>query len=128
MLANIWVLNPLSPNLYMSTKFLAQLIKVKNLTVGVKSQTIVPDVVTQIANLQQIVLLEMQNATNARKLATLQMFVSRKKGRKREVEVVHRLLVLCEADLLESQVPRPKIALLKVGCDPKNIPQSRVVT
>ena len=128
MLANIWVLNPLSPNLYMSTKFLAQLIKVKNLTVGVKSQTIVPDVVTQIVNLPQIVLLEMQNASSARKLVILQMFVSRKKGRKREVEVVHRLLVLCEADLLESQVLRLKIALFKVGCDPKNIPQSRVVT
>ena len=135
MLANIWVLNPLSPNLYMSTKFLAQLIKVKNLTVGVKGQAIVPDVVILIANQPLIVLLETQNATNAKKLAILPMFVLQKaglkrskKGRRKEVEVAHRHQVLSEADVLESQVQPPKIAINKVGCDPKNIPQSRVVT
>ena len=89
------------------------------MTKEVKSHMIVPDVVTQIANLLQIVLLEMQNATSARKLATLPMFVSRKKGRKREVEVVHRLQVPFEVDLFESQVQHPKVALHRVGCDPK---------
>ena len=103
--------------------------------IKVKSHTIVPDVVIQIANLLQIALLEMQNATNAKKLAILQMFALQKavlqrskKGRRKEVEVAHRHQVLSEADVLESQVQPPKIAINKVGCDPKNIPQSRVVT
>ena len=51
-----------------------------------------------------------------------------KKARKGEIEVAHLHQVLCEADVLEFQVQPPKIALHKVGCDPKNIPQSRVVT
>ena len=82
------------------------------MTKKVKSHTIVPDVVTQIANLVLIVLLETQNASNAKRSATMQVFAlqekavlkSQRKARWEEVEAVRLLQVQFEVDVFEFQV------------------------